>query len=523
MGIPSYFNYILKNHPGILINKKHVCCDFLFIDANSLIYDSVHDLNSIVSSFEQVYELVFDKLEALRTLLNPTLKMMICFDGVPPLAKMQQQRQRRFKSNMTRHIMDQLQSQENKLKWNTNQITPGTDFMNGLDDFLERRYKNNTKIIFSGSKQCGEGEHKICEYIRTHCISNYQNKTKMIYGLDADLIMLGLLMSMDISNVYLYKETKYFGYIPQVVEDQLYYFNMNKLGLQIDNILGNCVIKQSICDYIFICFLCGNDFMPHLASINIRNNGIEFLLKNYKFLNKAKRKPLIDVSKMTINWKHVNLYINQLANYEKDKICENIQWKSKFKFKMHPTTNEEKLNSLPCFDMVREERFMESLTLYNSVMLNCNNEEDVRRNCNLYLKMLEWTWYYYNGVLISNSFSYEQPIGPLLSDLVKQIPISNEETIHNVNLNSLRKQGQSIFLDAISPITQLYYVLPFEDHQSIVPQDYYNKTSSLIYDHNPVLRNTNFNVDYTFCKFFWEGHLCLDHIDIGNIDSIVKQ
>ena len=61
---------------------------------------------------------------------------------------------------------------EDKEEWKTTAITPGTEFMEKLNELTEKYFKNNEKkyglneIIVSGSDEVGEGEHKIFHYIR---------------------------------------------------------------------------------------------------------------------------------------------------------------------------------------------------------------------------------------------------------------------------------------------------------------------------------------------------------------------
>ena len=506
MGIPSYFNFILKNHPNIIIHKKYISCDYLFIDANSLIYDCINELEFQISSNKIVYEKVYEKIINMMNTLNVNEKIYVCFDGVPPLPKMYQQKQRRFKSIMTKTILDKTSM------WNTNQITPGTNFMKNLDIFLTKKFAPIHKIIFNGSENPGEGEHKICHYIRSHG-DKLENKTKIIYGLDADLIMLGLILSCEFKNIFLYKETRHFDYISNINKNELYYFNINKLGLEIDNIMHNLNISQSIYDYILICFLCGNDFLPHLPSVNIRNNGIEYLIKIYNSLNKNNKNVLINVNEKTIIWNHFRNYIHVLAKIEKTKIQENIQWKMKYKHKLKPLNYEDKLNLLPCFDLEKENYLLENIDEYNSYILKNDNIQDL---CLKYLKTLEWTWYYYNGIMINNNVYYDECHGPLFGDIVKYIPICNTEHV-NISI-----ENNPSIISEYSSVSQLYFVLPFCDHNSIIPKQYYEKTNEAIYNEFPLLKNTNHDVDYTLCKYFWESHIILDNIDINKLNNIVK-
>ena len=95
--------------------------------------------------------------------------MIIAFDGVAPVAKLEQQRTRRHKSIMEKKIMEKIEGK--KARWNKTAITPGTHFMAKLNSFIKGYFKSAKKfgvenIIVSGSDERGEGEHKLFQYIR---------------------------------------------------------------------------------------------------------------------------------------------------------------------------------------------------------------------------------------------------------------------------------------------------------------------------------------------------------------------
>ena len=447
MGIPSYFNFLLKNHQRILTQKKHNVCDDLFIDANSLIYDSI-DSNTYMNDFDVLYKKVYEKVIELIKINNPTGKTFVCFDGVPPFPKMLQQRQRRFKSVLTKQILT-----NETPSWNTNHITPGTEFMIQLDLYLTDMFKNEKNIVFSGSGEKGEGEHKICHLIRSQSDS-YIQKNIVIYGLDADLIMLGLLLQSEGFQIYLYKETKHFSYISQVDPESYYYFDISVLGKEIHTLLDTTNERQAICDYIFLCFLCGNDFMPHVPAIHIRNNGIQLLIEKYKLLNRN----IINTTTKTIQWSSFHIFLT-LFKEEDEYISQNLTWKLERKRYIKATNDEDKLNALPCMDIEKEKYLLNHLSDYNSYILNHSSIEDV---CNQYLRILEWTWYYYNGIEKNDYIHYSYAYGPRFQDLVRYTPLFDT---HQFSLS-----------DPILPALILRHLV----HVGLVPVYYYPKGSYLI-------------------------------------------
>ena len=199
MGIPSYFSYIVKNHPEIIkqfkLHKESI--HNLYLDCNSVIYDVYNntDWTEYNKNIEyEIIRLVILKIEEYISIIRPSSTLIIAFDGVAPVAKLEQQRNRRYK---TWYVNDQLNKHEEEKKevWDTTAVTPGSAFMQQLSKdiklFFNNKYKN-LEIIVSSSQESGEGEHKIFEYIRNNKKYHYDLNT-IIYGLDADLIMLTMI------------------------------------------------------------------------------------------------------------------------------------------------------------------------------------------------------------------------------------------------------------------------------------------------------------------------------------------
>jgi len=463
MGIPSYFSYILKHHKHIL-KRNNIVCHNLYLDANSIIYEHLNKEGNI-------YEHVYHSILNLQKLFSPK-KTFICFDGVAPLAKMVQQKQRRYKSLLTNTILG-AQS-------DTNKITPGTLFMNELNTYL--RDKMDTHTILSGTDEPGEGENKIFHFMRRES----EDEHHIIYGLDADLIMLSLLQQN--YKIFLYRETKYFEYLNYINKKYDYILDIDLLGKQICEIVD-------VEEYCFLCFLCGNDFLPHFPSINIRNGGIEYILHHHKKTNVK----LIQNGR--IIWSELYKLFYSLSKDEQAMIAKQIMWKPTRK--RTNITHADRLNHLPLYDTDEEEYLNQYPDKYNEILFKQKNDEDICKN---YLEMLEWTWAYYKGEDVDLYMYYRMHYAPLFKSLLHHFPLYGESFLKTKNTTY------------VNPITQLLYVLPYDDFHLIPTQN-----MDQVLKEFPYLKVKHYDIQYAFCHFFWEAHVDLNYIPVKALDKFVLE
>ena len=219
--IAFFFSFIVKNHPSII--KKYVNdvlkVDNLYLDCNSIIYDaySKMEFDKLTETVTvSIIRQVILKIEEYISIIKPSKTVIIAFDGVAPVAKLEQQRSRRYKSWYQNEISRMIFKKEKEDPWNTTSITPGTNFMAQLNEMISTNFNKSVseklniyEIIVSGSNQVGEGEHKLFDYIRSNP-KKHSNETTIIYGLDADLIMLSINHLPISPNIYLFRETPHF-------------------------------------------------------------------------------------------------------------------------------------------------------------------------------------------------------------------------------------------------------------------------------------------------------------------------
>ncbi|GAB7366146.1 hypothetical protein MBLNU230_g7708t1 [Neophaeotheca triangularis] len=371
MGVPALFRWLSKKYPKIISpvvedlpeefengngTKTKIPIDARGPNPNGEEFDNLYlDMNGIVhpcshpedrpppANEEEMMIAVFEYTERVVNMVRPRKLLMIAVDGVAPRAKMNQQRSRRFRSAQEAADKDKENAQfyanlkasgqqpegdEDGEKaptktWDSNAITPGTPFMDTLAASLRYwvSYKCSTdpaweklKIIISDATVPGEGEHKIMNFVRSQRVSPHHdpNTRHVIYGLDADLIMLGLAthephfrvlredvfandtkpghcricnqpghMAANCRGVPAKKPGE------EVVEKPLKPFiwlhvSILREYLAVEmNVPGqpfNFDLERALDDWVFMCFFVGNDFLPHLPSLDIREDGIDTLI-----------------------------------------------------------------------------------------------------------------------------------------------------------------------------------------------------------------------------------------------------
>lgn len=254
--------------------------------------------------------------------------------------------------------------------FDSNCITPGTPFMDRLSKclhyYIHDRLNNNPawkgiQVILSDANVPGEGEHKIMDYIRKQRAQpdHNPNTHHVLCGADADLIMLGLATHepnftiireeflpnkprpCDICNQFGHEMDKCVGLsavgtsnnhfspdVPIGAEVKFIFVRLSvlreylKKTLQMPNLPFTYDFERVLDDWVFMCFFVGNDFLPHLPSLEIREGAVDRLVELYKKCVYKTKGYLTDSGE--VNLDRVQLIMTDLGNVE-DQIFKDRQ------------------------------------------------------------------------------------------------------------------------------------------------------------------------------------------------------
>lgn len=313
---------------------------------NGIIHNCTHndsDSATARKSEDKMFIDIFNYIEHLFGKIKPKQLFFMAIDGVAPRAKMNQQRARRFRT-----ALDAEKAREKAIRegvempkeeaFDSNCITPGTEFMAKLTQqlkyFINKKVSEDldwqgVEVVLSGHEVPGEGEHKVMEYIRqAKAQPGYDpNRRHCLYGLDADLIMLGLL-SHD-PHFCLLREEVTFGRQSQTKSKELEHQNFYLMHL--------CIVREYlelefqelaepgalsfpfdmervIDDFILMAFFVGNDFLPNLPHLHINEGALALMFNVYKTVL-PKGKGYIN-EEGVINMERLAILLDELSQIE---------------------------------------------------------------------------------------------------------------------------------------------------------------------------------------------------------------
>jgi len=439
MGIPSYFKHLLDRYPQLLRpTGADTKANVLLMDFNCLIYGCVQSKKLPVYSHatRDAWETallaeISNYVVHLWNLAGKPEQVVLAVDGVVPMAKIRQQRLRRFKSVwMTAKERELGARPVDQEVWDTNSITPGTEFMERLTVRLETLAKARTGWVVSGAEQPGEGEQKLMEWVRRNDTSG---KHVVVYGLDADLILLCLLhCNHDSWSILREKQEFIKKAVPTDSEKYPPCLLLSISGLQGILFPSLQTRVQEMHDYIAGMSLLGNDFIPHSLGIHLRHGGHDRLVAVLHDLHADSVYLVSQGPSLLWQWNHAALSrVFEAWTKTEEEDIEHA-FKQKYTMRGPPPRSPAEQCMLPVQNFPLEDA--QERTMWNrqtGKLLDTWKEKyymemrerplmpvEIQERCKQYCSGLQWTLDYYCGQApVDQEWMYPWTYAPLWSDL----------------------------------------------------------------------------------------------------------
>lgn len=487
MGIPYYFYNLTKKYKNIIIDQLPNDISIYAIDFNGIIHPQAQKETNENKLFLNLWNKIINYYDSFK----PT-NLLICIDGVAPIAKIIQQRKRRYLS-IFKNKIDNIDS-----KWDTNAISAGTSFMNNLDNFISKKINDSSfknSFIFDGSNNHGEGEHKIFNYLKT--LNFDKSKSIIINGLDADLIILSLISNID--NIYLMRENN----------DEIIYLSINNLKNslleELKPLWNNLDDIEIIESYCVMCSILGNDFIPNIITLNMKNKGLSSIIdyttnaiKNNGALvsnNKINKDCLNNIFQLISNTEDIDIF-NEVSIFIQKKPKDFTLISQEYGLK----NKDDLLKDI--YNNNKKWRYFYYKSLFD---ININYDTSMISNIvDSYIKGIYWTYNYYKCFNLNYEWFYPYNYSPTAKDVYNYLQVNNIPDISN----------NGTFLN---PKIQLLLILPIHSNHLLN-----EPFKSLTIDFKKGFKHlfpSQFKIQ-TFLKIHL--HECLPILPIIDIDEIIK-
>jgi 5'-3' exonuclease len=478
MGVPKFVSWLYGTRArGLSVSNIPENVVSLSFDVNSIIHGCaqiVYGYGESENEFrkkaiqsmtdkeleEELFQLIMDTILRITVRVNPKNYLVLAIDGVAPLAKINQQRSRRYRAGGS--------SGSSQMRFDPNCITPGTDFMFRLDKYMQDWIQANQgklpeKVLYSGHLVRGEGEQKIFDYIRSYEINGYG--AHVLYGLDADLIILALISRL--KGIYLIREK---SLEPNVYEKLI---RIDELRNYLQDRMGT---ETALDDFAVLSFFLGNDFLPTSPMFKgDMYQTIEYLLDVYVSLDQ----PLTYPKEGKVDMRNLKKYIRMLTRGEDERLKMLVKNPPKLGFKTLENSSKSYFQNDRMVIQLDKKEFQNNW--YTKVFSPPLDQLDMAFQLpeSTYLKLFEpdknrigalikdyisgflWTYLYYKKgtSAVNPNYCYVSAYAPLIQDVSEMFP---KEVLEPSN--KIKKSY------ALPVLKQLLAVLPPQSIK-IVPKD----------------------------------------------------
>ena len=603
MGVPGFFSWLLRNKQkfgakNLVLKKLPYKIGWLMLDTNCLLHPCVANIlekykegqlnidykkNVRIQIEQYIWEKIVQCIDDMIKQTEPEY-IFIAIDGVAPMGKILQQRQRRYRFLFDKKIkinqmdtiseLDEIISktiiksngiEEPILPISSIELTPGTDYMERINKLMIKyvKYleKKNIKCIYSSYHEEGEGEHKILQYIKNNILSNIPI---VIYGLDADLLFLSLGTNTNTNtntnpntntntnlDLYVMREKQIFMN-KQVDLDEIPEYNYVEIK-QLNILISN--LKISTNDFIVLCYLIGNDFLPGLLTIDVKKGGLD---KIFSAWDNLKERIGIDTeyiekkdntnnqiqiqiqiqsylveydeknNKYKINLKLLKGLFEELIwtekhiwkNINRDKLLNQCDLEPKELKKIMEIKEEDKIEQLNKFikgessntDFLEKIEFSSSNEYYSYYLgIKCIDVDKliIKKMVLDWIGGIEWCLGYYLDKCPSWTWGYNFMIAPTIKDIVNFFPQSNNEIKINYNPRTL------------NPVEQLILAIPPETYKFVIEKDLIN----LIKSNKNIgyMLPESYQIDINKEHVYWKCQVRIPIVEYDEFNSEIKK
>jgi 5'-3' exonuclease len=336
---------------------------------------------------------------------------------------------------------------------------------------------NKIEVVVSTTKEAGEGEHKLMTHMRL-----VKPVSCTIYGLDADLILLAMLLGVDTgASVRLMREAQEFE---QKGSGQ----GWRNLDVRA---LAAAIIPQvtddKVRDFVASMTLLGNDFLPRSLTHTVRDDGIPDLVTALGSWVWSTGRRVIGSDGSVSRDGLLALVRSWSQTEERDLVVAAIsaQKASRYPPGIGATPEETALkewNSQParwasvCQILNPRERqalHPDWLTVYKG----WHPGSAVN-----YLNGVAWTWDYYSGRAVDQGWFFDEHLPPLWSDVATTLSSSTSASVTPPPIMYPTPLPDWLHLLAVLPADSVVQLLPHSVQKLMGAYPWYWPTSWTVFD-----------------------------------------